>query len=270
MSNYAANTLGQQDISDDMVRSCHRLQKVAESVPIFVIYGGPEEMWPNVVRCDGQERFETKAHCIRNLLRSSGHIQVIDGKADFRAFFDGKDLDDNIGHIRGMARDKAIQWMTKQVMGVSNHLLHLFRVKHQDNKHPNVQHGLSPEDPMALKFAMIGRPPLHRAEIEADWRARTLSKCRPHIFLLAGPDTKCAAQQAAASNMLEQLGWEPKLVMGIPSHVKLPQPRSHWAWACEFLPKLGQIIAASNCSDDEVVLLGEESPHRDPQNIRGV
>ena len=147
---------------------------------------------------------------------------------------------------------------------------HLFLVKHQD-KYPNVQHGLAPpEDPLATKFAMVGRPPLPPAKTEADWRVRTLSNYRPHIFLLSGPDEKCAAQQEAASNMFKKLGWEPKLVWGIPTRVELPQPRSHWAWACAFLPKLEQIIAASNCSDDEVVLLGEESPHRDPQNIRGV
>ena len=41
MSNYAASTLGRPGISDPMVRACHRLQKVAESVPAYVIYGGP-------------------------------------------------------------------------------------------------------------------------------------------------------------------------------------------------------------------------------------
>ena len=115
MSNYAANTLGQQDISDDIVRSCHRLQEVAKSVPIYVIYGGPPEMWPNVVSCGGQGCFETKAQYIRYLLARSGHIKVKSGKVDFRAFFDTNELDD-LGHIRGVARDKAVQWMTKQVM----------------------------------------------------------------------------------------------------------------------------------------------------------
>ena len=113
MSNYAAKTLGQPGITDPMVRACHRLQKVTESVPTYVIYGGPGEMWPNVVRCGGQDCFDTKAHYIRELLASSGHIKVNSGKDDFRAFFDISDLDD-IGHIRGLARDKAIQWMTKQ------------------------------------------------------------------------------------------------------------------------------------------------------------
>ena len=72
MSNYAASTLGQRGISDPMVRACHRLQKVAESVPTYVIYGGPGEMWRHVVNGGGQNCFNTKTKHIRELLASSG------------------------------------------------------------------------------------------------------------------------------------------------------------------------------------------------------
>ena len=250
MSNYAANTLGQVGISDLMRRACRRVQEVAESVPTYVIYGGPGEMWRHVVRCGGQQNcFETKAKQIRELLASSGHVKVQNGKSDFRAFFTDSDLDD-IGHIKGVAREKAIQWMAKQVMDAS-HDLRLMQ--------PSAAAWLGAGDPLATKRALIGFPPLAQVAIPAEWLPRTLSQLRPHVFLLSGPDEKCAAQQNAASDMFLRLGWEPKLVDGIGREVKLPHPRSHWAWACAFLPKLLQIIAASNCSDDEVVLLGEDS-----------
>ena len=119
MSNYAANTLGQRGISEEMLRACHCLQKVAASVPTYVIYGGPGEMWNNVVRCGGLKSFDTKAQQIREVLASSGHIKVMSGAKDFRAFFATADLDD-IGHIKGVARDKAIQWLAKQVMDAAN------------------------------------------------------------------------------------------------------------------------------------------------------
>ena len=127
---------------------------------------------------------------------------------------------------------------------------------------PNMQHhGLAPvEDPLATKFALIGFPPLDQSEIPADWLVRPLSHETPHVFLLSGPDEECKAQRIAASNMFEQLGWEPKLIEGIGSNVKLPHPRSHWAWACSLIPKLIRIIKASDyCSDDDVVLFGEDS-----------
>ena len=251
MSNYAANTLGQPGISDDMISACHHLQKVAESVPTYVIYGGPGEMWQNVVRSGEENCFNTKTKHIRALLASSGHIKVMSGADDFRAFFAVSDLDD-IGHIRGAARDKAIQWLTKQVMDASNNLCRVMS--------PNVQHGLAPvNDPLAMKFSAIGFPKLAKMKIPRDWLPRTLWNEKPHVFLLSGPDEKCLAQQNAASNMLKQLGWEPRLVHGIGSDVKLPHPRSHWAWACKFLPKMIHIIAASNCNDDDVLLLGEDS-----------
>ena len=251
MSNYAANTLGQHAISDPMVRACSRLQKVAESVPTHVIYGGSGEMWPNVVSSGGQKCFDTKTQSIRALLASSGRIKVDSGATDFRAFFEISDLD-HYGHIKGTARDKAIQWLAKQVSDASN--------DHCQVMQPNVQHGLAPvEDPLATKFALIGFSPLKQVRIPADWLPRPLSHRVPHVFLLSGPDEKCTAQQNAASKMFKQLGWEPKLVSGIGRDVKLPQPRSHWAWACSLWPKMMQMIAASNCSDDETVLLGEDS-----------
>ena len=120
MSNYAANTLGQDGISEPMVRACCCLQKVAESVPTYVIYGGPAEMWNNVVRCGGLKCFDTKAKQIRDLLATSGEIKVNSGAEDFRAFFATSDLDD-IGHIKGLAREKAVRWLAKQVMDAANH-----------------------------------------------------------------------------------------------------------------------------------------------------
>ena len=57
------------------------------------------------------------------------------GADDFRAFFASSDLDD-VGHIRGLARDKAIQWLAKQVMDASNDLCQVMQ--------PNVQNGLVP------------------------------------------------------------------------------------------------------------------------------
>jgi hypothetical protein len=251
MSNYAASTLGQHAISDPMVRACSRLQKIAESVPTYVIYGGSGEMWPNVVSSGGQNCFDTKTKLIRDLLASSGRIKVNSGADDFSAFFDISDLD-YMGHIKGTARDKAIRWMAKQISDVSN--------DHCQVMQPNVQHGLPPvEDPLATKFALIGFSPLKQVKIPADWLPRPLSHEMPHVFLLSGPDERCAAQQNAASKMFKQLGWEPKLVSGIARDVKLPHPRSHWAWACRLIPKLKKMIAASNCSDDETVLLGEDS-----------
>ena len=251
MSNYAANTIGQHGISDPMVRACDRLQEATESVPTYVIYGGPSEMWVNVVNCGGKDSFDTKAKHIRELLASSGHLKVQSGADDFRTFFAISDLD-NIGHIKGLARDKAIKWLAKQVMDASNDLCQVMQL--------NVQPGLaSVEDSLATKFALIRFPPLNQVKLPAAWLLRTLSNERPHVFLLSGPDEKCKAQQNAASNMFEQLGWEPKPVWGIGRDVELPHPRSHWAWACSFIPKLIQIIAASNCGDDEVVLLGEDS-----------
>ena len=119
MPKYAASTLGQRGISDPMVRACHRLQKVAESVPTYVIYGGPGEMWRNVVSCGGLNCFDTKTQHIRELLARSGNVKVRSGADDFRAFFLASDLDD-IGHIKGVARDKAIQWLAKQVMDAAN------------------------------------------------------------------------------------------------------------------------------------------------------
>ena len=167
MPNCAASTLGQHGISDPMVRACHRLQKVAESVPTYVIYGGPGEMWPNVVRCGGQNCFDTKAKHIRELLASSGHIKVKSGADDFRAFFAISDLDD-IGHIKGLARGKAIQWLAKQVMAASNDLGQVMQ--------PNVQHGLAPvNNPLATKFALIGFPPLDQVE-------QSSSLASPHTF----------------------------------------------------------------------------------------
>ena len=142
--------------------------------------------------------------------------------------------------------------MAKQVMDASNDLRQVMQTI--------MQNGLAPiEDPLATKHALIGFAPLLQVPIPADWLPRTLSNQRPHVFLLSGPDRKCAAQQNAAENMFQQLGWEPMLVWGIGRDVQLPHPRSHWAWACSFLPKLIQIIAASTCSEDEVVLLGEDS-----------
>ena len=251
MSNYAASTLGQHAISDPMVRACSRLQKVAESVPTYVIYGGSGKMWPNVVSSGGQNCFDTKTKQIRHLLATSGRIKVNSGADDFQSFFVTSDLDD-IGHIKGTARDKAIQWLTKQVSDAAN--------DHCQVMQPNVQHGLAPiEDPLATKFALMGFPPLKQVTIPAAWLARPLSHETPTVFLLSGPDEKCAAQQDAASKMFKHLGWEPKLVAGIGRDVKLPQPRSHWAWALSLIPKVKAIIDASNCSDDETVLLGEDS-----------
>ena len=251
MSNYAASTLGQCDISHSIVQACHRLQQIAESVPTYVIYGGPGDMWRHVVSSGEQICFETKTQRIRELLASSGNVKVMSGVDDFRAFFVPSDLD-HIGHIKGVARHKAIQWMTKQLMDASNYFCQVMK--------PNMQNGLAPvEDPLATKHALIGFTPLPQVPIPDDWLPRTLSNARPHVFLLSGPDRKCAAQQEAAENMFKQLGWEPKLVWGIQSDVQLPHRRSHWAWACCFLPKLIQIIAASTCNDDEVLLLGEES-----------
>ena len=108
MSNYAASTLGQPDTSEIMISACRQIQEVAESVPTYVIYGGPGEMWRHVVNSGGQNCFNTKTAHIRELLASSGHVKVTSGADDFRAFFAISDLDD-IGHIRGLARDKAIQ-----------------------------------------------------------------------------------------------------------------------------------------------------------------
>ena len=154
--------------------------------------------------------------------------------------------------MRDCAREKAIEWLTKEVTDASNDLF--------QDMHPNVQDGLAPvENPLAIKCAMRGLPLLPQVEIPADWRVCTLSNERPHVFLLSGPDEKCAAQQEAACTMFGKLGWEPKLVWGIRSDVTLPHPRSHWAWACAFLPQMKQLIAASNCSEDDVVLLGEDS-----------
>ena len=121
MSNSTANTLGQRGISDHIVQACHRLQQVAESVPTYVIYGGPGEMWRNVVSCGGLNCFDTKTQHIRELLARSGNLKVRSGADDFRAFFVASDLDD-IGHIKGEAREKAIKWMAKQVMDASNDL----------------------------------------------------------------------------------------------------------------------------------------------------
>ena len=185
------------------------------------------------------------------ILKRSGHVKVKSGADDFRAFFALSDLD-NVGHIRGLARERAIQWLAKQVTDASNDRCQV--------KQPNVQHGLAPvEDPLAAKFDLIGLPPLDQVSIPAAWLPRALSNERPHVFLLSGPDERCRAQQNAASNMFKQLGWEPLLVDGIGRDVQLPHPRSHWAWACALIPKLTKIMAASTCSDVDVVLLGEDS-----------
>ena len=62
----------------------------------------------HLLAASGQNCFDTKTKHIRELLASSGHVKVMSGADDFRAFFAISDLDD-IGHIRGLARDKAIQ-----------------------------------------------------------------------------------------------------------------------------------------------------------------
>ena len=88
------------------------------------------------------------------------------GADDFRAFFDISDLD-YIGHIKGSARDKAIQWLAKQVVDASTDLCQVMQ--------PNVQ-GLAPvEDPLATTVALIGFPPLDQLKIPAAWLPRTLS-----------------------------------------------------------------------------------------------
>ena len=79
MSNYVADSLEQPDISDGMVQACRRLQKVAERVPTHVIYGGPGEMWRDVVNRDVAKRFDTKTQQIRELLAKSGLIKVSSG-----------------------------------------------------------------------------------------------------------------------------------------------------------------------------------------------
>ena len=194
-------------------------------------------MWRHVVRGGQQNCFDTKTQHIRELLANSGRIKVISGaksvsppprrriiiqsttKAtpssgadDFRAFFVNEDLDE-IGHIRGSARGKAVLWLALcQVM------------------QRNVQHGLvQVKDPLARKFALIEFPRWYQAKIAADWLPRPLSNQMPHVFLLSGPDRKCAAQQIGAYKMFKRLGWEPKWVWGIGRHVELPHPRSHWA-----------------------------------------
>ena len=59
--------------------------------------------------------------------------------------------------------------------------------------------------------------------------------------------------------MLRQLGWEPKRIWGIARDVKIPHPRSHWAWAVALIPKMIRLVAAGNLEENEVVLIGEDS-----------
>ena len=248
MSNYAADTVGQSVILDDVVVAVHRLQVIAESTPTYVMYGGPGEMW-ELVNARGQDllNFEAKTARIRELLATSGHIEVRSGANDFRTFFKSSDLD-YMGHVRGVARDKAIEWLAKQVKDVS---YDLFQRLHMPQ-------GLRPVDPLAAKRAIVKFEPLEQVWISA-YFLRPLSHDTPNVFLLSGPDSRCKAQQVAACNMFTKLGFAPRLVFGITRDVELPHPRSHWAWALAFIPKLLQIVAASNCSDDEVVLIGEDS-----------
>ena len=119
MSNYAANTLRHNGISETMVEACCCLQKVAKSVPTYVIYGGPGEMWKNVVEQRGVKRFDTKAQQIRDRLASSGYINVKSGAEEFRGLFDISDLD-YIGHILGPARGQAVEWLAQQVMDAAH------------------------------------------------------------------------------------------------------------------------------------------------------
>ena len=120
MSNYAANTLGQPAIASDIAGACHRLHKIAESAPVYVVYGGPGEMWSMINgREGGRDCFESKTARIRDALASSANIKAISGANDFRAFFAESDLD-YMGHIKGVARHKAIEWLVKVLKDVSD------------------------------------------------------------------------------------------------------------------------------------------------------
>lgn len=253
MSNNAANTLG-QELSSGMEEACRRLHRIAESAPAYVIYGGPGEMWPLVTgREGGLACFESKTARIREILASSPNIKAISGAKDFCAFFAESDLD-YMGHIKGVARHKAIEWLVKILKDVSDDH---FKCRFMQ---PNVQCGrVAVEDPLATKFALAKIPPVPRLELPPYWQLRTLSDASPNVFLLSGPDDRCKPQQYAAKRMFEELGWQPRLVFGISHDRELPHPRSHWAWACALLPKLMHIVETSNCTEDEVVLLGEDS-----------
>ena len=128
MSNYVvgeiiSGKLSQPDIiSEDIVEACRRLQKVAESVPIYCVYGGPGDMWELVAREGMQERFDAKTNLIRQHLARSGRIKVDSGINDFRAFFRKEEDLDYMGHILGSARERAINWFCWMIRKVSEHL----------------------------------------------------------------------------------------------------------------------------------------------------
>ena len=279
MSNYAATTSSQHGIGEDIVQACLRLQKVAESVPIYIVYGGPGDMW-ELVRSQGMqgvERFHAKTSSIRELLGRSGRIRLNSGISDFRASFSREDLD-YLGHIKGVAREKAITWFSWLIRKVSDHIFQTQKMEKVQDSPSKMQHGSQCADscqgtsptasPHSLpatvvrKFEMHGLDPMYTLPGPLHERdcVRTLSDEKPNVFLLAGPDERCARHQEAACEMFTKLGWDPRLIWGIPSWLKVEHPRSHWAWVLALLPRVWYMIQASkNCTDGDVVLIGEDS-----------
>lgn len=59
--------------------------------------------------------------------------------------------------------------------------------------------------------------------------------------------------------MLQRLGFSTLFVAGIDGSFLLPHPRTHWAWALAFLPKVILLCGCSGLNDDDAVLLAENS-----------
>ena len=51
----------------------------------------------------------------------------------------------------------------------------------------------------------------------------------------------------------------PQLVTGINESFPLPQPRTHWAWALAFLPKVNMLCSYQGIGDQDAIILAENS-----------
>jgi hypothetical protein len=105
--------------------------------------------------------------------------------------------------------------------------------------------GISPLPPLAsLSFV----PPVF-----------PLSGYKPTVFILTTSGQEVKTQTNACRAMFHSLGFGTTPLIGIEASFSLPHPRTHWAWALVFLPKVRMMCHWHGLKKTDAIVLAENS-----------
>ena len=90
-------------------------------------------------------------------------------------------------------------------------------------------------------------------------RIHPLSHRMPTVFILTTCGARVKMQAETCKQMFQELCFSPLFIDGVEESYLLPKPRTHWAWALAFLPKVRMLCSWQGIDNKDAIILAENS-----------